>query len=96
MPNDFSWNMTGFIPKYAVDSSGNGIRPYIAERIFLLEPEPPKVDNLNEYILSTLREKDLNISRSFSTTTNRSSTSALSPFSAWMAAVCTIPTVFWI
>ena len=59
MLNGFSWDMAGFIPKYAVDSSGEGIRPYIAERIFQLEPEPPKVDNLNEYILSALREKDL-------------------------------------
>lgn len=59
MLNDFTWNMAGFIPKYAVDSSGDGIRPYIAERIFQLEPDPPKAENLNEYILFALREKDL-------------------------------------
>lgn len=59
MMNDHSWNMTEYMPKYAVDSSGDGIRPYTAERIFQLEPEPPAVDSLNEYILSALREKDL-------------------------------------
>ena len=32
MLNDFTWNMTGYIPKYPVDSSGADIRPYIAER----------------------------------------------------------------
>ena len=59
MLNDFTWNMTGYIPKYPVDSSGADIRPYIAERIFQLEPEPPAVGSLNEYILSALQEKNL-------------------------------------
>ena len=48
MLNDFTWNMTGYIPKYPVDSFGADIRPYIAERIFQLEPEPPVVGNLND------------------------------------------------
>ena len=59
MLNDFSWNMTGYIPKHAVNSLGDGIIPYVAKRIFQLEPEPSKVDNINEYILSALQEKDL-------------------------------------
>ena len=59
MLNDFTWNMTGYIPKHAVNPSDDGIPPYVAERIFQLEPEPPTVDNPNEYILSALREKDL-------------------------------------
>ena len=59
MLNDFSWNMTGYIPKHQVNPHGDGIIPYVAERIFQLEPEPPVVGNLNEYILSALREKNL-------------------------------------
>ena len=59
MLNDFSWNMTGYIPKHPVNPSDDGIIPYVAERIFQLEPEPPKVDGMNEYILSTLQEKGL-------------------------------------
>ena len=59
MLNDFSWNMTGYIPKHQVNPHGDGIIPYVAERIFQLEPEPPAVDSLNEYILSALREKNL-------------------------------------
>ena len=59
MLNDFSWNMTGYIPKHQVNPHGDDIIPYVAERIFQLEPEPPKVDSLNEYILSALREKNL-------------------------------------
>ena len=59
MLNDFSWNMTGYIPKHQVNPHGDGIIPYVAERIFQLELEPPVVDSLNEYILSALREKNL-------------------------------------
>ena len=59
MLSDFSWDMTGYIPKHAVNPHGDGIIPYVAERIFQLEPEPPAVDSLNEYILSALQEKNL-------------------------------------
>ena len=59
MLNDFSWNMTGYIPKHQVNPHGDSIIPYVAERIFQLEPEPPMVDSPNEYILSAVQEKDL-------------------------------------
>ena len=59
MLSDFTWNMTGYIPKHQVNPHGDGIIPYVAERIFQLEPEPPKVGSLNEYILSALQEKNL-------------------------------------
>ena len=42
MLSDFSWDMTGYIPKHAVNPHGDGIIPYAAERIFQLEPEPPR------------------------------------------------------
>ncbi len=59
MLNVFSWNMTGYISKHPVNPSDDGVIPYVAERIFQLELEPPVVDSLNEYILSALREKNL-------------------------------------
>ena len=34
MLSDFSWDMTGYIPKHAVNPHGDGIIPYAAERIF--------------------------------------------------------------
>ena len=92
MLNDFSWNMTGYIPKHQVNPHGDGIIPYVAERIFQLEPEPPAVDSLNEYILSALREKNLLYFSFFCTTTKRSSTSASKAFSVWTAAICTTQT----
>ena len=36
MLSDFSWDMTGYIPKHAVNPHGDGIIPYAAERIFQL------------------------------------------------------------
>ena len=30
MLNDFSWNMTGYIPKHQVNPHGDGIIPYVA------------------------------------------------------------------
>ena len=51
--------MTGYIPKHQANPHSDGIIPYVAERIFQLEPEPPAVDSLNEYILSALQEKNL-------------------------------------
>ena len=59
MLKKFSWDIAGYIPKYTVNPSSDGIIPYVAERIFQLEPEPPKVDSPNDYILSALRKKDL-------------------------------------
>ena len=59
MLNDFTWNMTGYIPKHQVNPHDDGIISYVAEHIFQLEPEPPAVGNLNEYILSALQEKNL-------------------------------------
>ena len=36
MLKDFSWNMTGYIPKHSVEPSTNGISQYVAERMGLL------------------------------------------------------------
>ena len=35
MLSDFTWNMTGYIPKYAVNPHGDGIIPYMAEQMHL-------------------------------------------------------------
>ena len=59
MLDDFTWDMRGYIPRYPIASSANGITHQAAERIFQLEPEPPAVTELNEYILSALEKKDL-------------------------------------
>ena len=57
MLNDFTWNMTGYIPKHAVNPYGDGIIPYVAERIFQLETDPPPVAIQNEHFLPVLERK---------------------------------------
>ena len=59
MLREYSWDMTGYKPKSFPDTPDSGITRYMAERIFQLEPELPKAENINDYILSALREKDL-------------------------------------
>ena len=59
MLSEYSWDMTGYKHKSVPSTPDGGITRYMAERIFQLEPEPPKAENINEYILSALREKDL-------------------------------------
>ena len=76
MLKDFIWNMTGYIPKHQVNPHGDGIIPYVAERIFQLEPEPPAVDSLTNTSCPPYRKRTLYISHSSCTTTSRSSTSA--------------------
>ena len=96
MLNEYSWNMTGYTQKHTVDAAQLGFTRYVAERIFQLEPEPPKADNINEYILSALREKDLKyFSFSSYTTMSRSSISASGLFSAPMAATSITRSDLW-
>ena len=59
MLREYSWDMTGYKPKSIPSTPDGGITRYMAERIFQLEPEPPKAENINDYILSALREKEL-------------------------------------
>ncbi len=66
MLHSFTWNMTGYILKHAVNPHGDSIIPYVAERIFQLEPEPPMVDSPNEYILSCRARKGFDVFLVFS------------------------------
>ena len=59
MLREYSWDMTGYKPKSFPDTPDSGITRYMAERIFQLEPELPKAENINDYMLSAIREKDL-------------------------------------
>ncbi len=53
----FSWGLTRYVQKYPLPDEA--FRQKDVERIFRLDPEPPAAVDLNEYILSALREKDL-------------------------------------
>ena len=57
MLEGYSWALTGYVQKYPLPAEAFWQKD--VERIFCLEPEPPAVDNLNDYILTALREKNL-------------------------------------
>ena len=57
MLNDYSWDMTGYMPKYGFQCLEKGFTRLEAERTFQLEPEPPQADNINEYIVMANRDK---------------------------------------
>lgn len=82
MLREYSWDMTGYKPKSFPDTPDSGITRYMAERIFQLEPELPKAENINDYILSALREKDLKYFSFSCTITSHSLTIASKAFLA--------------
>ena len=59
MPDDHYKEMEGYIAKYGFRCLEKNLTRFEAERAFQLEPEPPKVDDINEYILMAYREQKL-------------------------------------
>lgn len=59
MLDGYSWDMSGYIAKYGFQGIEKGLTRLEAECAFQLEPEPPKVDNINEYIVMANREQKL-------------------------------------
>lgn len=55
---EYTWNMRGYAPKYGF-CDGNNLSRLEAERTLQLEPEPPKVSNLNDYIIQAQQQYDL-------------------------------------
>ena len=53
----YSWALTGYVQKYPLPAGPFGQKD--VERILCPEPEPPAVDHLTDYILTALREKNL-------------------------------------
>ena len=59
MLEDYTWDMTGYIPQYGFQCLETGLTRREAERTFLLEPEPPECGNISEYIVTANQKKDL-------------------------------------
>lgn len=51
--------MEGYAPKYGFQCLTEGLSRFEAERAFQLEPEPPKAENINEYIVLANQKKKL-------------------------------------
>ena len=59
MLKGFTWNMDNYIMARGFRQENMLLTREIAERIFQLDPAPPKMENLNDYILAALEKKDL-------------------------------------
>ena len=55
---EYKWDMKGYSSKYGF-YTGENLSRMEAERTLQLEPEPPKVSNLNDYIIQAQQQKDL-------------------------------------
>lgn len=71
MSEERFWNTDEYAStaKFAVQDGAMTMRQ--AGRIFRLDPAPPKVEEINDYIVSTVRENDLTYFTSFSITTSQ-------------------------
>ena len=54
MLKGFTWNMDNYIMARGFRQENMLLTREIAERIFQLDPAPPKMENLNDYILAAL------------------------------------------
>ena len=55
---EYTWNMRGYSSKYEF-STGENLSRMEAERTLQLKPEPPKVSNLNDYIIQAQQQNNL-------------------------------------
>lgn len=55
---EYTWNMREYAPKYGF-CDGNNLSRLEAEHTLQLEPEPPKVSNLNDYIIQAQQQNNL-------------------------------------
>lgn len=71
MSEERFWNTDEYVStaKFAVQDGAMTMRQ--AGRIFRLDSAPPKVEEINDYIVSAVRENDLTYFTSFSITTSQ-------------------------
>ena len=55
---EYTWDMKGYSSKYGF-YTGENLSRMEAERTLQLEPEPPKVSNLNDYIIQAQQQNNL-------------------------------------
>ncbi len=56
MSSEYTWDMSGFCSSFGFTADSMTMQE--AERIFQLDPEPPKTANLNDYIVTAVQEQD--------------------------------------
>ena len=59
MDATWTWELPGYCAKYSFLTETKGLTMREAERIFQLDPEPPALENMNDYIIEAVRSREL-------------------------------------
>ena len=59
MDTAWTWELSGYCAKYSFLTEPKGLTMREVERIFQLDPEPPVLENLNDYIIEAVQSRDL-------------------------------------
>ena len=59
MDATWTWELPGYCVKYGFLAEPKGLTMREVERIFQLDPEPPVLENMNDYIIEAVHSRDL-------------------------------------
>ena len=59
MDTAWTWELPGYCAKYSFLTEPKGLTMREVERIFQLDPEPPALENMNDYIIEAVRSREL-------------------------------------
>ena len=59
MDTAWTWELSGHCAKYSFLTESKGLTMREVERIFQLDPEPPVLENMNDYIIEAVYSRDL-------------------------------------
>ena len=68
MDATWTWELPGYCVKYGFLAEPKGLTMREVERIFQLDPEPPVLENMNDYIIEAVHSRDLRCFPFFCTT----------------------------
>lgn len=59
MDTAWTWKLPGYCAKYSFLTEPKGLTMREVERIFQLDPEPPVLENMNDYIIEAVHSREL-------------------------------------
>ena len=59
MDTAWTWDLSSYCAKYSFLTEPKGLTMREVERIFQLDPEPPVLENMNDYIIEAVRSREL-------------------------------------
>ena len=59
MDTVWTWELPGYCAKYSFLTEPKGLTIREVERVFQLDPEPPVLENMNDYIIEAVHSREL-------------------------------------